>query len=90
LREKSARKRRARGAHSVVSVLRRVRIVGSWMASESFLVGLVAEGAILLILSSRLWLDLKLTPLLRNVSGVDFWISTSLFLHYFAVLGSLN
>lgn len=46
LREKSARKRRASGADSVVRILRRVRIVGSWTVSEWFPTGPVAEGAI--------------------------------------------
>jgi hypothetical protein len=42
LREKSARNRRARGSDSEVSVLRRVRMVGSAVGG-----GEVAEGAIL-------------------------------------------
>lgn len=42
LREKRARKRRARGSDSLVRVLRRVRIVGSSVGG-----GDVAEGAIL-------------------------------------------
>ena len=41
LREKSARKRRARGSVSVVRVLRRERMVGSIAGG-----GVVAEGAI--------------------------------------------
>jgi hypothetical protein len=81
LREKRARKRRARGEDSLVRVLRRVRTVGSSSVGG----GEVAEGAMIVFVVFGRWLWLwcgeiylrEISPLAGSIPGVvlpRYWL----------------